>query len=125
MGMESFNNPPAPQEKTEEEKKAEEKEQAFSSEGLLNRNFGKDVEKPSEALFFKGGILNRPKYQENITQQREEREKKDAEKIQEIRKNLGIATEKTDDGVEKPFSPEGLLNRNFGKNRENLDGPIT
>ncbi len=118
MGMESFNNPPAPQEKTEEEKKAEEKEQAFSSEGLLNRNFGKDVEKPSEALFYKGGILNRPKYQENITQQREEREKKDAEKIQELRQQLGITPEKKADEGEKPFSAEGLLNRNFGKSKE-------
>jgi hypothetical protein len=71
--MESFNNIP-PQEKPEEEK-----DKPFSEEGLLNRNFGKDVEKPSEADFYRNGILNRPKFQENL---RKQREGKEGEKIE-------------------------------------------
>jgi hypothetical protein len=118
-----FNNPPPQEtpEKKPEVKKEEEKEQAFSKEGLLNRNFGKDVEKPSEALFYKGGILNRPKFQEMAREQREQREKEDAEKLQGLREQLGIADNpenKTGETGEQPFSPEGLLNRNFGKNKE-------
>ena len=124
-----FNNPPpqeVPEKKPEvkEEKEqdqfADEKgvEQPFSKEGLLSRNFGKDVEKPSEALFYRDGILNRPKFQENILQQREQREKEDADKLQKIREDLGIAENKTTEPGEQPFSPEGLLNRNFGKSKE-------
>ena len=51
----------------------------------MNRNFGKDVEKPSEALFYKGGILNRPKFQEMAREQREQREKEDNVVIYERR----------------------------------------
>ena len=36
-------------------------EQAFSKEGLLNRNFGKDSTIPSEAAVYRNGILNRAK----------------------------------------------------------------
>jgi polyhydroxyalkanoate synthesis regulator phasin len=116
-----FNNPPPQEtpEKKPEVKKEEEKEQPFSKEGLLNRNFGKDVEKPSEALFYKGGILNRPKFQEMAREQREQREREDAEKIAKLRGELGIAAESQPaESGEQPFSPEGLLNRNFGKNKE-------
>lgn len=42
-------------------------EQPFSKEGLLNRNFGKDVEKPSSALFYRDGILNRAKFHETFS----------------------------------------------------------
>ena len=41
-------------------------EQPFSKEGMVNRNFGKDVEKPTEALFYKGGVLNRAKFHESF-----------------------------------------------------------
>lgn len=92
-----------------------ETEKPFSEEGLLNRNFGKDVEKPSEALFYRDGILNRPKFQEMIHGQRE---KEDAEKLQQIREELGIVEGKPVESGERPFSPKGLLNRNFGGNKE-------
>lgn len=87
----------------------------------MNRNFGKDVEKPSETLFYEGGILNRPKFQEMAQQRREQHKKEDADKLQKLREDLGIASNsenKTNEAGEQPFSPEGLLNRNFGKNKE-------
>jgi len=61
------------------------KDKTFSPEGLLNRNFGKDVEKPSDALFYRDGILNRQKYQENI---RAEREKQDEVKAKTMKERL-------------------------------------
>ena len=36
-------------------------EQPFSKEGVLNRNFGKDVTVPSEAGIYANGVLNRSK----------------------------------------------------------------
>ncbi len=36
-------------------------EQPFSKEGLLNRNFGKDVTKPSSVDMYSNGVLNRAK----------------------------------------------------------------
>jgi len=115
----SFENPYNNPHQEVPKKKEEEKEQAFSKDGLLNRNFGNDVEKPSEALFYRDGILNRPKFQEMAREQREQREKEDAEKLQKLREELGIQPEnKTGESGEQPFSPEGLLNRNFGKNIE-------
>ena len=127
--MESWKNTPAP-EKAEGEKKEEEKEKVVSKEGLLNRNFGKNVEKPSEALFYRNGILNRPKYQENLAKQREETR---ASEIKKVKEKLGMIEEKpiSKEGflnrnfgkkTEKPLSPEGLLNRNFGKNKERPQG---
>jgi hypothetical protein len=41
-------------------------EQPFSKEGLLNRNFGMDVKKPSSTLFYRDGILNRAMFHENF-----------------------------------------------------------
>lgn len=56
-------------------------------------------------------------------QQRKQREKVDQGKIQELRENLGIVDERekeTDVEEGGPFSPEGLLDRNFGKNNEGV-----
>jgi hypothetical protein len=48
------------------------KKPAFTPEGVLNRNFGKDISEPSEAQFYGDGILNRPKFQESLRAQRQE-----------------------------------------------------
>ena len=115
--MASFEKP-AEIPQSEGQDNSEEKDKAFSPEGVLNRNFGKDVEKPSEAQFYRDGILNRPQYQENLRKQRDE-------KLEALRKDiLGEASEPREqhspEATEKPFSPEGLLNRNFGKKNEQV-----